>query len=138
MENIFEGVRFGDKFRTRDGKPAVYLSTEHYGSENDKDNPPFVIVFCAVEYHFKYEDGSEKYTHYVEKYDEKGKWNKWDPEDNGLDIVGKWEEPISEEELDRLADSELDDAFLEEGQEGQRYAAEYGFKLGYRKRKEEE
>lgn len=89
--NIFEGVKFGDKFRTRDGKPAVYLSTEHHGSVDDKDNPPFVIVYCAVEYHIKYEDGGEKYFHNVEKYDENGKWSKWHPEDDDLDIVEKEE-----------------------------------------------
>lgn len=89
--NIFEGVKFGDRFRTRDGKPAVYLSTGHYGSEDDKDNPPFVVVYCAVEYHIKYVDGGEKYFHNVEKYDENGKWNKWNPENDDLDIVEKEE-----------------------------------------------
>lgn len=90
MENIFENAKFGDKFRTRDGRLAIYLSTEYGGNVDDKYNPPFVIVYCVVEERIKYADGGEKYFHNVERYDENGKWNKWNPEDDELDIVDKW------------------------------------------------
>lgn len=102
MENVFENVKFGDRFRTRDGRPAVYLSTEHHGSVDDKYNPPFVIINCAVEHHIRYMDGSEKFFHEICHYTENGKWNKWNPEDDDLDIVSRWVEPIDEIKLDKM------------------------------------
>lgn len=137
MENVFENAKFGDKFRTRDGRLAIYLSTAYGGSVDDKYNPPFMIVYCAVEYHFKYEDGSEKYTYGIEKYNENGKWNKWNPEDDDLDIVGKWEEPIDEEKLTKMANEYM----LHPDRTIESYSLltemMEAFKAGYRKAKEE-
>lgn len=112
MNKIFEGAKFGDKFKTRDGRMAIFVYSD--GIAN-------VCVVKNVRAFWAYTDFGECFA----------------PSTRDMDIVGRWDESIDEEKLDRLADSELDDAFLEEGQEGQRYAAEYGFKLGYRKAKEE-
>lgn len=95
-QNIFENAKFGDKYVTRDGRLALYLSTEHGGTRGDRDNPPFLIIHVAVEHHVKYADGSEKRFHSVGMYHESGKFNKWNPEDDDRDIVGRWVEPVDE------------------------------------------
>lgn len=75
--NIFEGAKFGDRFKTRNGRMAIY------GFPEDERHVLIVENFGAV---FRYKDNG------VSNY----------PNDK-IDIIGKWQEPIDEEELDRLA-----------------------------------
>ena len=78
--NIFENAKFGDKFRTRDGRMVLFNSpTSFYKG-----------------WYWMIAQGSGTC-----RYFEDGLLNIG--EENSLDIVGKWEEPINEEELDRLA-----------------------------------
>lgn len=137
MKNLFENAKFGDRYKLRDGRMAIYLSTYYGGSENDKENPPFIDVDFAVEVHIIYVDGSEKRFHRIDQYDgATGKFNKWATEEDDWDIVGKWEEPIDEEKLDKLAQNAYpfeDDAHWN-GYQRERQEA---YKAGYRKAKEE-
>jgi hypothetical protein len=80
--NIFENAKFGDKFRTRDGRRAIY------GFTVDERHILIVEDFSAV---FRFDDSG------VSNY----------PNDK-IDIVGKWQDPINEEELDKIA---IDDIF---------------------------
>lgn len=136
-KNIFKDAKFGDRYRQRDGSMAIYLSAYYGGSEDDKDNPPFVDVNFAREVYIKYTDGSEKRFHSINRYDgATGKFNKWATEEDDRDIVGIWEEPIDEEKLDKLAQNAYpfeDDAHWNTYQHERQEA----YKTGYRKAKEE-
>ncbi len=82
MTSIFENAKFGDKFRTRAGRMAIYQNG------NDEFHHLF-LSSCDI---------------LVDSY---GYLNcKEFP--SGLDIVSEWQEPINEEELDKLA---VDDIF---------------------------
>ena len=114
MENIFENAKFGDRFKTRDGRMAVYrVCSQNLCFEHAN----FLIVDKEpIEYAFR---------------------------DNGLnignkheiDIVSRWKEPIDEEKLDKLIDEEIvtrykySPALLSE--------VVVAFRKGYRKAKEE-
>lgn len=121
MDNIFENAKFGDKFRTRDGRMAVYIC------EYPNDDTYRYIV------HVKGYYKSELYCWL-------GKTN-MHAEDRQYDIVGKWQEPINEEELDKLADEYAEEAPMSGG--GYYGDTEYwtwddvvnAFKAGYRKAK---
>lgn len=82
MENIFENAKFGDKFKTRDGRMAVYKG---YSQNVCFKSANFLIVDKEpIECAFR---------------------------DNGLyignkheiDIVSRWEEPIDKEKLNQMA-----------------------------------
>ena len=147
MENIFKEAKFGDKFRRRDGGFAIYLSTEYGGSEEDKNNLPFIIIYMANEHHVTYKDGSEKRFHSADTYSESGKWNRFSEEDDDWDIVGKWEEQVDEKKLDILAEEFCDkvDTYHKSLCETDDYdnILYYGsdiydaYEAGYRKAKEE-
>ena len=81
MSNIFENAKFGDKFRTRDGKMVLY------------DQP---TTFYKGWYWMVIQDRGTC------RYFEDGHIL-ISGEESPLDIIGKWEEPIDDEELDRLA-----------------------------------
>lgn len=88
MENIFENAYFGKKFKTRNGKLAIYLSTEYYDT--------FTIVHAAIEHHIRYVDGGEKYFHEVNMYDTSGHFNRFDTEtEYPYDIISEWQEEIN-------------------------------------------
>lgn len=97
MENIFENAKFGDKFRTRDGRMVIFVKSE--GTNNFH---PDVEAECILE-EFSYviidkshpmlskgsrcfSDGTNIYEHSDE------------------DIVGKWEKPVDEEKLHKYAE----------------------------------
>lgn len=103
MNNIFENAKFGDRFRTRDGRLAIYLSTEHRGSIEDKYNPPFSIVHVALERCAKYADGTENRWHDIMMYNEQGHSNRFDTEtEYDDDVVGRWESDCTKLDLNRL------------------------------------
>lgn len=87
MSSIFENAKFGDKFITRDGRKAIVINlASHFQGitmaltiEGDKD----------AFYRFYHEDGTAK---------------KEAGDTDAVDIVGKWEEPIDEIELEKLAE----------------------------------
>lgn len=114
MKNIFEGAKFGDKFRTRDRRMAIYQRKATIGH--------FVVTEESVYNYNVYDSG--RCHHGIEFTD---------------DIISKWEEPINEEELDRLAwkeypDDDDDDTPIN-GIDN--YELREAFKAGYRKAKEE-
>lgn len=93
--NIFKNAKFGDKFQTRNGNIAIYLSKEHRGHIDDKYNPPFVLVHVALERHVKYTDGSENRFHDIIMYDESGHFNRFDVDNEYPEyIVSYWKEPV--------------------------------------------
>lgn len=107
--NIFENAKFGDKFRSRDGELNIYVRCfngelgYHYLLRSDHVAPlPFN------------DEGSVRF------------FNK------SLDIVGKWEEPIDEDELDRMANKLYPD-FQFRGCSVSNNSERKAFKAGYRK-----
>lgn len=114
MENIFENAKFGDRFRTRGSVvyPIIFLS--------QKDD---VYRFMDVnEYVLEYKAPNETPIGY--------------PRRNDLEVVGKWEEPVDEEKLTKMANAYM----LHPDRTIESYAllAEMmeAFKAGYRKAKE--
>lgn len=108
MENIFKDAKFGDKFRTRDGRMAILLQTHN----------------CAV---IAINFDSYAVTHDY-KMDGTSVFNCHD-----LDIVSKWQEPINEKELKELARHFADDEMnISISERNGRYA---GYQAGYRKAK---
>lgn len=81
MKNIFEGAYLGKAYKTRNGRKAIYI---YYGSDV---NLPFI-----ERHHLIYEGLNSIQT------------------SNYEEIVSEWEEPIDEEELDRLAHEYIDNS----------------------------
>ena len=110
MENkLFENAKFGDRFVTRDGRNALYLSKDEYAMLFAVEGCNCVIA-C-------YHDGTMMY-----------------PCDSDYDIISRYVEPIDEEELDEIAKEyeknyPMDDPCYS-------YYCYDGFKAGYRKAKE--
>ena len=79
--NIFENAKFGDKFRTRDGRKAIYngRSIDRYWLIVER-HPWNMIGFNSCGRHSGLEED--------------------------IDIISEWQEEINEEELDRLAKQE--------------------------------
>lgn len=95
MKNIFEGAKFGDKFKVRNGNQAIYIESymsgdilTHYLVQEGLKNP---TIQC-------YDDGQHCMNHKDEK-------EVLFPDYVQYDIIGKWEELIDEEKLDKLAKS---------------------------------
>lgn len=108
MENIFENAYFGKPYKTRSGRKAIYI---YYGTD--------VIAPFIERHHLIYEG-----------------LNSIEPS-NYEEIVSEWQEEINEDELDKLAESK---AF--EFENGEVTDISYrdfmlGYKIGYRKAKEE-
>ncbi len=74
MENIFENVKFGDKFKTRDGRLAIFIRHDDFD------------MFFHLE-------GDRTSIRYFKD----GKWLSF--RDTIYDIVARWNEPIDEEKL---------------------------------------
>ncbi len=81
MKSIFENARFGDKFRTRDGRMALYHC---YDERHNK--------------HFLFFEG------YSFQYGVCPDGKRGEGSECNNDIVSEWEEEINEEELEKLAD----------------------------------
>lgn len=116
MEDIFKGAKFGDKFRTRNGRIAV-LWYYHVGMGIIDQ-----MVFITTGANKLLVDGKGVSYHNTDD-----------------DIVGKWEEPIDEKELDKLAEESNPNTSHGDAYEaGQYFGFDDGFKAGYLKRMEEE
>lgn len=89
---IFENAKFGDKFRTRDGRRVLYL-----GKNGDDLFPHCVYVENEAITFWVQDDGSISLS----------------LPDRPTDIVGKFEEPINKEEFDRLV-AQLADKYCKE------------------------
>lgn len=109
-KNIFENAKFGDKFRTRDGRMMLYL-------RQMPDNSDFHEVLDS--------DINIEHFHSNGQYSENYPFP--------CDIVSEWQESINEEELDRLAMNEIDRMALT----NEEITATKLYKAGYRKAKEE-
>ena len=119
MENIFENAKFGDKFVTRDGIMAIYLGfLEGVG------------FTCAIKLENEYQLCDYYYN---------GRWNEHNHSgENSLDIVGRWQESIDDDELDRLQDELNPNNYGGDAYEsGLYFGFQDGFAIGYRKAKEE-
>ena len=78
QDNIFDGVKFGDKFKTRDGRIAIFYSV---CKEDDGYNFIIEPSKASIE-----SDGTE--FHFVDK---NGHWHRRDDIDSEEDIVEKIE-----------------------------------------------
>lgn len=87
-KNIFENAKFGDKFRTRDGRKAVVD-----GSINGF--PVFSVEGYDKSHGIIYISGDSGTTYLTP-------WIEDELKGCG-DIIGKWHEPVSEWEIERLA-----------------------------------
>lgn len=108
MNNIFENAQFGDKFRTRDGRKFVYLGKIKSLFSHECAYQGLVEDDDLMTYYN--EEGKSLYCEYDNSVMsasavEFGQVNS--EEDSNDDIIGKWQEPINEKELDELADSEV-------------------------------
>lgn len=79
---IFKDAKFGDKFRARDGRMAIYWRKLDYYHRLISDELSSSLIVR--------DDGRLQIG-----------------ENHNSDIVGEWQEPISEEELDKLVESEI-------------------------------
>lgn len=115
MESIFENAKFGDKFKTRDGRMALYL----------EDAATYGKYQLAI-------DGLAE-VFYLISCDDSGMCK----QNTDFDIVGKWKEPIDEEELTEMANTYM----LHPDRTIESYSLltemMEAFKAGYRKAKEE-
>lgn len=110
MKNIFENAKFGDKFRTRDGRMMLYL-------RKMPDNSDFhEVLDCYINIERFHSNGQ-----YCERYP------------LPCDIVSEWQEEIDEEKLDELACKHTESMNIP-----CRYkeTALESYKAGYRKAKE--
>lgn len=78
MDNVFQNAKFGDKFKTRDGRIVIYW---YYDAKDPYQMPHWVC----------FGDGS--FTHYADD----GIYHKGNPNTVGDDIVGRWEDLKIEE-----------------------------------------
>lgn len=126
MENIFLGAKFGDEYRTRNGKKVYYQRN-----------------FLS-----HYIDPADGRSHYLSLHTVMSDEHIWAVDGNGirederrmgeeLDIVDRWEEPIDEEKLTKMANAYM----LHPDRTIESYALltemMEAFKDGYRKAKEE-
>lgn len=111
MANIFENAKFGDKFRTRDGRMALYISG-------------------GLNLHILYVEGEDE----PDDFDRHGLfYYSYGGKLTSFDIIGKWEEPINKEELKELARHFADDEMnISIPERNGRYA---GYQAGFRKAK---
>lgn len=125
MNNIFKNAYFGKPYKTRDGRKAVY--------SHCIDNKIYLM------YPHYYINNDSTYVNY-EYVDKKGySYDNQHLSDD--DIVSEWQEEISEEELDKLAETTVQyddkDKILYKVQ-GEYYTADdldVAFKAGYRERR---
>lgn len=126
-KNLFASAKFGDKFKTRDGRMAIYIGRDHVD-----DLFPMVLWVELENKYFKFqEDGSVSLS----------------LPDRPIDIVSRWEEPIDEDNLRSILPSRneiqdyLDDnGYLDEDGNFIDYverAVQIGFELGYKTAKQE-
>lgn len=118
MSNLFENAKFGDKFRTRDGRMAIFLQK---------------YKVSEFRYEFAIEDYDEGRRFYLCKED-----GSFFHKECGEDIIGKWQE-INEEELDKLAKqymTEERECIIKGACDLSFYDLETAYKAGFHKAKE--
>lgn len=118
MDKIFENAKFGDKFRTRDGRMALFIQTLKSGEIR---NELCVENKDEGRRYYLYKDDGTFYHLHCDK-----------------DIVSCWQDTINEEELDKLAKAYVSknsipfEPLLTIGEQIE------AFKAGYRKAKQKE
>lgn len=115
MEDIFKNAYFGKKYNTRGGDIAIYIRG-YEGSCKCAMLQSHMLI-TQDRYLFVNDDGTEE-----------GHTSSQD------DIIGKWQEPIDEEELDKIA-YDYADYNVDEDEDMRRVMCHY--KAGYRKAKED-
>lgn len=121
MENkLFENAYFGKPYKTRDSRKAIFYN-HHNTYAREKANYVTMIL-------------EEEECIYRWYYDGKAA----DSQEH-LDIISEWEEPVDEENLNRLTIAEypLDDGIEEAHWNAQQCKLREAYKAGYRKAKEE-
>lgn len=113
--SIFDKAKFGDKFKTRDGRMAVYIS--HFYEE----------FRCFEEHGINHKLWIKDYSCPLRFYDD----GKADFPNDGMYIVSRWEEPVDEEELKELADTQRRSQLLSTPQLKDIWKS--GFIAGYKK-----
>lgn len=140
MKNIFENCKFGDRFKTRDGKVAYYgrydeKEDKHFLMVNDFENDYILCHNDGHVFHFDKED--YVFPHGKNKgktiFEVKG-WNKEEMVNFRLDIVSRLVEPIDEKELETKAVIYAD-AYYKKTEEMK--IAEEAFKAGFYAAKQE-
>lgn len=123
--NIFENAKFGDKFRTRDGRMAIFAidirMVKYASGFGDLENPFLLII-----------DGEATAIRYYSN----GKLYKSDKFKVEIDIISKWEEPVDEEELTQLSIDSVKKSLFSNPNRSDFTAYMCGFAAGYRKAKE--
>lgn len=123
-ENIFEDVKFGDKFVTRDGRVALFIVKLNISKTK-------TCYRCIIE------DEDDTFYDYDKNGLDVDSWYTELEDGTGIDVLGKWQEPVDDEELDKLAEEYIDDGYkgsdftVHIKKEGQKE----GFKAGYKKAK---
>lgn len=125
MNNIFENAKFGDKFKTREEWYAVYDGQTYFGP-------------CGkghLVHELRYRGKDNKYCITVLRCENNGLLADKKRGKHPYDIVGKWQEPIDEEELDKLTEKEMN-LFFNVNTGEMHYCTvteKEAFKAGYRK-----
>lgn len=110
MENIFENAKFGDRFKTRDGRMAVYRV---YSQTLCFEHANFLIVDKEpMEYAFR--DNGLNIGHKHE-----------------IDIVSRWKEPIDEEKLNQMA-KQYHEKIIEQNENAEAWSFDAAFIDGYK------
>lgn len=126
MKNIFENAYFGKPYKTRDNRKALYHSYNNFYPNN-----PYKLHHNLI-LEKPYEDSlwiyCNDYGHTEEHIN--GEWLNV----TNSDIVSEWEESISEEELDRIADElNPNNPHGDTYEVGQYFGFQDGVKAVYRK-----
>lgn len=129
MNNIFENAKFGDRFRTRDGRMSIFLQ-------------PYIPTYG--DNYFIMAVGDSFVTHPISTefkvYADGRNFSLKTPlgfNDEKFDIVGRWETPIDENELNKIA-TDFADVQFEGLVRGDDYTdmdyqrCTHNFKVGYR------
>lgn len=142
MNNIFENAYFGKPYRTRDGKKAFY-----HGSKKHKsgDGKVWIYHYLMVEPETINVLGEDVIINHYDAYiNDNGigrlanlKYCKDSGVNAGYDITSEWQEEISEEELDKLAETEANNTVgywrYDSTDLHKWYGFRDGFKVGIRK-----
>lgn len=128
MDNIFENAYFGKAYKTRDGSKAIFICERTNCAVWDLDRPYACVIEGYGEIWNYFPNGR---LYFVEKFETEN------------DIISEWEEPINEDELDKLANKKmLEEIKIAKQSEslGQCYGVDFvsGFKVGYRAAKKGE
>lgn len=130
--NIFDGAKFGDKFKTRDGRMAIFFCIHTDYRRYDLSHP-YACIIDGFDFPLHFYPNGQLYLGNNFKVDE--------------DIICRWDEPIDEDHLRSILPSRneiqdyLDDnGYLDDDGNFIDYverAVQIGFEMGYRAVKQE-